>query len=183
MMRRIAAGETVVIRESTSENDDREPIRYGVSSGEEVLGDEVLGEETSTSRFREIADRKRSLFGIGDDPELLDPNELYALSPEEVSMLDTDGDGVWNAIRLATESDDPAVRIAAMDLLAGDGSHEAINAALDGLQDENSRVVVASMEALEDEGDRSIIPQVEDLLEHEDPAVRARAKALSESLE
>jgi hypothetical protein len=77
----------------------------------------------------------------------------------------------------ALESDpDPAVRVAAADLLAESQRREAIDGLLRALEDPSTEVVVQALETLSLVGEADIIPWIEPLLDNPDPAISGPAE-------
>jgi len=71
---------------------------------------------------------------------------------------------------------DPAVRVAAADLLAESKRGEAIDGLLLALGDPSREVVLQALETLALVGEREVVPSIEPLLDNSDPEIRKAAE-------
>jgi hypothetical protein len=71
---------------------------------------------------------------------------------------------------------DPAVRVAAADLLAESQRREAIDGLVRALEDPSTEVVVQALQTLSLVGEADIIPWIEPLLDNPDPAISGPAE-------
>jgi hypothetical protein len=112
------------------------------------------------------------------DPRLtrtLDP-EYSAQRRAEISKLNAAGDDLESVLAALESDPDPAVRVAAADLLAESQRREAIDGLLRALEDPSAEVVVQALETLALVGEADIVPWVEPLLDHPDPAISGPAE-------
>ncbi len=118
-----------------------------------------------------------NLGGVEPDPRLtqtLDP-EASARRLEEISKLNAAGDDLESVLDALESDPDPAVRVAAADLLAESERREAIDGLLRALDDPSREVVVQALQTLSLVGDSDIIPRIEPLLDHPDPEISGPA--------
>jgi len=128
-----------------------------------------LGDET-----RDSLEASRT----GEDPRLvttLDP-EVSAERVYDTQRLDADGDDLDTLLNTLASDPDPAVRVAAADLLAETERSEAIDGLLQALGDPSPEVVVQALETLALVGTRDIIPAIEPLLDSADEEIREAAE-------
>ncbi|MBW2540878.1 MAG: HEAT repeat domain-containing protein [Deltaproteobacteria bacterium] len=112
------------------------------------------------------------------DPRLtqtLDP-EYSAQRLAEISKLNAAGDDLESVLDALESDPDPAVRVAAADLLAESQRREAIYGLLHALDDPSKEVVVQALQTLSLVGEADIIPWLEPLLDHPDPDISRKAE-------
>jgi len=112
------------------------------------------------------------------DPRLtrtVDP-EYSAQRRAEISKLNAAGDDLESVLDALENDPDPAVRVAAADLLAESERREAIDGLLRALEDPSKEVVVQALQTLSLVGGVDIIPWVEPLLDHPDPEISGPAE-------
>ena len=112
------------------------------------------------------------------DPRLtrtLDP-EYSAQRLAEISKLKAAGDDLESVLDMLESDPDPAVRVAAADLLAESQRREAIDGLLRALEDPSTEVVVQALQTLSLVGEADIIPWVEPLLDNPDPEISGAAE-------
>ncbi len=102
--------------------------------------------------------------------ETLDP-EYSAQRLAEISKLKAAGDDLESVLDALENDPDPAVRVAAADLLAESERREAIDGLLRALEDPSKEVVVQALQTLSLVGEADIIPWVEPLLDNPDPEI------------
>jgi hypothetical protein len=120
----------------------------------------------------------REAFRDGEDPRLattLDP-EASAERVDLVENLDAKGDDLGTLLTTLASDPDPAVRVAAADLLIDSERAEAIDGLLLALGDPSREVVLQALETLAMVGEREIVPSIEPLLDHSDPEIREAAE-------
>jgi hypothetical protein len=116
---------------------------------------------------------------FGEDPRLeatLDP-EASAERVYQIESLDAEGDDLGTLLDVLASDPDPAVRVAAADLLAeSNRGEEAIDGLLLALGDPSREVVLQALETLALVGEKEIVPSVEPLLDHSDAEIRKAAE-------
>jgi hypothetical protein len=123
-------------------------------------------------------DRKTSIPSRDEDPRLvttLDP-EASAERVYETQSLDADGDDLDTLLNTLASDPDPAVRVAAADLLAETERSEAIDGLLQALEDPSPEVGVQALETLALVGTQEILPAIEPLLDSADEEIREAAE-------
>jgi hypothetical protein len=114
----------------------------------------------------------------GEDPRLattLDP-EASAERVYETQGLDADGDDLDTLLNTLASDPDPAVRVAAADLLAETERSEAIDGLLQALGDPSPEVVVQALETLALVGTGDIVSAIKPLLDNADEEIREAAE-------
>jgi HEAT repeat protein len=112
------------------------------------------------------------------DPRLtrtLDP-EYSAHRRTEISKLNAAGDDLESVLDALESDPDPAVRVAAADLLAESQRREAIDGLLRALEDPSPEVVVQALQTLSLVGEADIIPWIEPLLDNPNPEISRAAE-------
>jgi hypothetical protein len=107
--------------------------------------------------------------------ETLDP-EYSAQRLAEISKLKAAGDDLESVLDALENDPDPAVRVAAADLLAESERREAIDGLLRALEDPSKEVVVQALQTLSLVGGVDIIQWVEPLLDNPDPEISGPAE-------
>ena len=120
---------------------------------------------------------------IATDVEAPDPRLTRTLDPEysaqrlaEISKLKAGGDDLESVLDALESDPDPAVRVAAADLLAESQRREAIDGLLRALDDPSKAVVVQALQTLSLVGESDIIPWIEPLLDNPDPEISGPAE-------
>jgi len=134
---------------------------------------------------RRVADSAPELEApIATDIETPDPRLTQTLDPEhsaqrlkEISKLKAAGDDLESVLDALESDPDPAVRVAAADLLAESQRREAVDGLLRALEDPSKEVVVQALQTLSLVGEADIIPWVEPLLDNPDPEISGAAEA------
>jgi hypothetical protein len=119
----------------------------------------------------------REALHAGTDPRLartLD-SEASAERVQQIENLNASGDDLGTLLATLAGDPDPAVRVAAADLLAESERGEAIDGLLLALGDPSREVVLQSLETLSLVGEREIIPSIKPLLDHDDAEIREAA--------
>jgi len=120
----------------------------------------------------------REALRTGEDPRLatiLDP-EASADRVHRIESLDAAGDDLGTLLGVLASDPDPAVRVAAADLLADSERGEAIDGLLLALGDPSREVVLQALKTLALVGERDIAPSIEPLLDHADAEIRETAE-------
>jgi len=120
----------------------------------------------------------REALRAGEDPRLattLDP-EASAERVYQIESLDAEGDDLGTLLTTLASDPDPAVRVAAADLLAESERGEAIDGLLLALGDPSREVVLQALETLALVGEREVVPAIEPLLDHADAEIREAAE-------
>jgi hypothetical protein len=136
--------------------------------------DSIPEPETPTATDVEASNLDRA----EPDPRLtetLDP-EYSAQRLAEISKLKAAGDDLESVLDALENDPDPAVRVAAADLLAESERREAIDGLLRALEDPSPEVVVQALQTLSLVGEADIIPWVEPLLDNPDPEISGAAE-------
>jgi hypothetical protein len=113
-----------------------------------------------------------------EDPRLattLDP-EASAERVSRTESLNAAGDDLGTLLATLASDPDPAVRVAAADLLAESERAEAIDGLLLALEDPSREVVLQALETLALVGGPDILPSIEPLLDHDDAEIREAAE-------
>jgi hypothetical protein len=120
---------------------------------------------------------------IATDIETPDPRLTQTLDPEhsaqrlkEISKLKAAGDDLESVLDALESDPDPAVRVAAADLLAESERREAVDGLLRALEDPSKEVVVQALQTLSLVGEADIIPWIEPLLDNPDPEISGPAE-------
>jgi hypothetical protein len=177
------------VRADTTRGDDRipgdgripvvrsdRPSREAASSSR-AAADSNLDIGDSAPSAAEAAEAREALRG-GVDPRLattLDP-EASAERVDQIENLDAKGDDLGTLLTTLASDPDPAVRVAAADLLVDSERGEAIDGLLLALGDPNREVVLQALATLALVGEREIVPSIEPLLDHWDIEVREAAE-------
>lgn len=120
----------------------------------------------------------REVLRDSEDPRLettLDP-EASAERVQQTQRLDAGGDDLETVLDTLASDPDPAVRVAAADLLAESERGEAIDGLLQALGDPSREVILQVLETLALVGERDIVPSVEPFLDHADADIRDAAE-------
>jgi hypothetical protein len=136
--------------------------------------DSIPEPETATATDVEASNLDRA----ESDPRLtetLDP-EYSAQRLAEISKLKAAGDDLESVLDALENDPDPAVRVAAADLLAESERREAIDGLLRALEDPSPEVVVQALQTLSLVGEADIIPRIEPLLDNPDPEISGAAE-------
>jgi hypothetical protein len=128
--------------------------------------------------FAAEAPDAREALRTGEDPRLattLDP-EASAERVNQIKSLDAASDDLGTLLGVLASDPDPAVRVAAADLLAESERGEGIDGLLLALGDPSREVVLQALETLALVGERDIVPSIEPLLDHSDAEIREAAE-------
>jgi hypothetical protein len=131
-------------------------------------------DDSSEDSGASLDDRRRD----ESDPRLRryeDPS-ASAERVNQVAKLDASGDDLAALLDALATDPDPAVRVAAADLLAESERSEAIDGLLGALTDPSPEVVIQALQTLAVVGDADIIPWIEPLLENPNPDIRGPAE-------
>jgi len=170
-------------RADAARGDDTIPVvRSGASSRKAEASsrsavDSNPGKGASIPSNVEARDVREALR-TGLDPRLattLDP-EASADRVDQIESLDAAGDDLGTLLGVLAGDPDPAVRVAAADLLAESERTEAIDGLLLALEDPSREVVLQALETLALVGERDIVPSIEPLLDHSDAEIREAAE-------
>jgi hypothetical protein len=107
--------------------------------------------------------------------ETVDPEDSER-RVDEVWRLDAAGDDLDALLDTLARDPDPAVRVAAADLLAESERRPAIDGLLRALDDPSREVVLQVLETLSLVGGADIVPAIEPLLSDDDPEIREAAE-------
>jgi len=119
----------------------------------------------------------REALQAGKDPRLvraLDP-EASGERVQQIESLNASGDDLGTLLATLAGDPDPAVRVAAADMLAESDRGEAIDGLLLALGDPSREVVLQSLETLSLVGERETVPSIKPLLDHDDVEIREAA--------
>jgi hypothetical protein len=136
--------------------------------------DSIPEPETPTATDVETSNLDRA----EPDPRLtetIDP-EYSAQRLAEISKLNAAGDDLESVLDTLENDPDPAVRVAAADLLAESERREAIDGLLRALEDPSPEVVVQALQTLSLVGEADIIPWIEPLLDNPNPEISRAAE-------
>jgi hypothetical protein len=166
-------------------SDDVSQADSGASGGGAipVVRMEVPSREVELPSRRAADSTPESEDPMATDVEISDPRLTETLDPEysaqrlaEISKLKAAGDDLESVLDALENDPDPAVRVAAADLLAESERREAVDGLLRALEDPSKAVVVQALQTLSLVGEADIIPRIEPLLDSPDPEISGVAK-------